>query len=159
MRIVCPSCDAAYDVSDTLVARRRTVRCARCGVEWINEPPPQQPHPDAPAQKAPDPETPPPEAPAPEALAPEAVVRPAAQPQPPAWPLSVTPEARAEQRVIQPPSKPAAAEGNGTVWLAWIASLALLVAVGFAAWQYRADVMHLWPASERVYQTLGLTEQ
>ena len=34
MRIVCPSCHAAYDVPDQVVARRRKLRCARCAADF-----------------------------------------------------------------------------------------------------------------------------
>ena len=34
MRIDCPSCAASYEVSDHLLAGRKTVRCARCGRDW-----------------------------------------------------------------------------------------------------------------------------
>jgi predicted Zn finger-like uncharacterized protein len=152
MRIVCPSCEAAYDVPDTLVARRRTLRCARCGREWANESPADAPPAEAPASEAPASEAGVPKIPVPEVPAPEIAAPP--QPQPPRVAATLS-EALADQRVGQPPSRSPAAK----IWLAWIASLALLAALGFAAWQYRADVMRVWPASERVYQALGLTEQ
>ena len=53
MRIVCPSCSAAYDVPDSLVTAGRTVRCARCGGDWTPvkaaapEPPPPATEPPA----------------------------------------------------------------------------------------------------------------
>lgn len=154
MRIVCPSCEAAYDVPGTLVARRRTLRCARCGREWTTEPPPEQ---------APPADTAPAEVPAPEAGVPEPVletplpevVTPPPEPPQPSRAAATLSEALADQRVSQPPSRSAAAESGGAVRLAWIASLALLAALAFAAWQYRADVMHVWPASERVYRVFG----
>jgi predicted Zn finger-like uncharacterized protein len=34
MIIVCPSCEASYDVPEKVVSSRRTVRCARCGNNW-----------------------------------------------------------------------------------------------------------------------------
>jgi predicted Zn finger-like uncharacterized protein len=150
MRIVCPSCEAAYDVPDTLVARRRTLRCARCGREWATEPPPEQ---------APPADAPPAEAPAPEAGVPEPVpevVTPPPEPPQPLRAAATLSEALADQLVSQPPSRPAAATlRGGAVRRAWIASLALLAALAFAAWHYRADVMHVWPASERVYRVFG----
>jgi predicted Zn finger-like uncharacterized protein len=148
MRIVCPACEAAYDVPDTLVARRRTLRCARCGREWANESPPEQaPPPDAPTAEAPALEAGVPEVSEPEIAAPP-------QPQPSRVAATLS-EALADQRVSQLPSRSPAAK----VRLAWIASLALLAALGFAAWQYRTDVMHVWPASERVYRGVGLAGQ
>jgi predicted Zn finger-like uncharacterized protein len=35
MRIVCPSCSAAYEVGDTLLVPGRSVRCARCSEQWV----------------------------------------------------------------------------------------------------------------------------
>ena len=34
MRIVCPNCDAEYDVPHNLIGNGRRVRCARCGQPW-----------------------------------------------------------------------------------------------------------------------------
>ncbi len=34
MRIVCPSCNAAYDVPDSVVAARRMLRCSRCNTDF-----------------------------------------------------------------------------------------------------------------------------
>ena len=48
MRIVCPACEAEYEVPDTLLANGpRKVRCARCAREWepFAPPPPIQPPP------------------------------------------------------------------------------------------------------------------
>ena len=39
MRIVCPSCQAAYEVPEKLLSgAARKVRCARCGGAWTPEP-------------------------------------------------------------------------------------------------------------------------
>lgn len=35
MRIVCPSCAAAYELPADRLKQRRTVRCARCGGQWV----------------------------------------------------------------------------------------------------------------------------
>ena len=46
MRIVCPSCQAEYEVPDALLhGAHRPVRCARCAAEWTPAAPVQ---PDAP---------------------------------------------------------------------------------------------------------------
>ncbi len=37
MRIVCPACETAYDVPETVLAPGRAVRCARCRSEWVPE--------------------------------------------------------------------------------------------------------------------------
>lgn len=51
MRLTCPKCDAAYEVSPILLAGHQTVRCARCGHNWtppeaeglVAVPPPPEP--------------------------------------------------------------------------------------------------------------------
>ena len=35
MKIVCPSCDAAYEVPEKVATSRRKMRCARCATEWV----------------------------------------------------------------------------------------------------------------------------
>lgn len=35
MRIVCPGCEAAYEVPEAMLSPGRTVRCARCGRDWL----------------------------------------------------------------------------------------------------------------------------
>ncbi len=46
MKIVCPTCNARYDVPEVVLTSRRKMRCARCGGEWVPgdtdapEPPP-----------------------------------------------------------------------------------------------------------------------
>lgn len=38
MRIVCPACEAVYEVPDSLLGKPRPLRCARCGHEWVPQP-------------------------------------------------------------------------------------------------------------------------
>ncbi len=47
MRIVCPSCQAAYDVPAPVLAAGRTLRCTRCSADFTPAAP------DAPAEVAP----------------------------------------------------------------------------------------------------------
>jgi len=35
MKIVCPTCEANYEVPESVLAAKRQVRCARCGNDWI----------------------------------------------------------------------------------------------------------------------------
>jgi predicted Zn finger-like uncharacterized protein len=35
MKIVCPSCEATYQVPEAVVAARRAMRCTRCGNNWV----------------------------------------------------------------------------------------------------------------------------
>ena len=152
MRIVCPSCQAAYEVPEKLLGDApRKVSCARCGNTWVptpSPPPPVEaaaaPAVEAPASKPHDP---------PEPAGPELGLPPPppvlAEPAPPMVP-------RPEQKLV-PPSEPR--PGRGRVLLAalaWVASLALLVGAGWAAVTWRAEIMALWAPSRRVFALLGL---
>ncbi len=62
MKIVCPSCQAQYEVPEVVLTSRRKMRCARCAEEWVPadlrapEPPPMAEAPAAPADEpAPEP--------------------------------------------------------------------------------------------------------
>lgn len=35
MKIVCPTCEATYEVPESVLASKRTVKCARCGNNWV----------------------------------------------------------------------------------------------------------------------------
>lgn len=144
MRMVCPACSAAYDVPETLLAPGRAVRCARCGHEWVPVAPPPPLSPAAP----PVPEPPP----------------------PPRWPDGEVIEEvelePVEQGTVEPPRLTAMdrlalhrdqqRRSRAPLRIAWLLSLLALLALGAAAYQWRAEVMHAWPASQRLYDTLGL---
>ncbi|WP_431282332.1 zinc-ribbon domain-containing protein [Humitalea sp. 24SJ18S-53] len=76
MRIVCPACDAAYQVPDDILARVPEVRCVRCGHTW------------RPAEAAPI--APPPPVAAPDPVPPSA--KPISPPPPPPEPVAPPPE-------------------------------------------------------------------
>jgi predicted Zn finger-like uncharacterized protein len=151
MRIVCPFCSAAYDVPENLIGGQRIVRCARCGQEW--RPGPEEDEPE-PAHSRPEHE-------------PVAPSRPwSPEPEPPSFgprethQLAATAEKQPEtrrvlaiERLMQPwePDKPGIA-----VWLAWAASIGLVLFLIWAGYAWRGSVMHAWPASERLYAALGL---
>jgi predicted Zn finger-like uncharacterized protein len=147
MRIVCPSCQAAYEVPEkVLTAGTKAVRCARCGTEW------------APAAVA----TPPADAPA------------DASPQLPAAVPSLPPPgeraARGESRLssyrprteerdadVWPPTPDdARPRGGRSVIIGWLLSIIVLVGLAGAAVSWRNQVMSAWPASERLFMALGL---
>ena len=131
MLIVCPSCQAEYNVPDALLGHHpRQVRCARCAMEWL----PEELR-GAPAADIEIPIT----APAEVAATPEPYVAPA----PPAAP-SVLVETRAR------------AGGGIAPALAWLVSLAVLGAAGWSAIQWRDAIIQAWPASQRLYQWIGL---
>jgi predicted Zn finger-like uncharacterized protein len=133
MRITCPSCHATYEVPAALLgAEARKVRCARCACEWSPEamaPPPAAPEPPAPRPR-PEPRV-------------ERPLR--ADPLPP-------PE-REPPPSLRARSRPAPV-------LATVAAIAVsvvvLAALGWAAFAWRAEVMHVFPASQRLFAALGL---
>ncbi len=134
MRIACPACAATYDVPDERLAPGRLVRCMRCGADWA--PLAMVAAPVAAPQPLPEPEPPPSmPPPAPVALAPQ-------------------PEPRAPEPRTRRPSR-----GNRPLALAWLLSLAVLAAGAWLAVNRRPDVVSVWPASERAYMALGLSDR
>jgi predicted Zn finger-like uncharacterized protein len=124
MRLVCPSCHAAYDVpDDRLGAGVRRLRCACCAQEWTFEPP------------AP-PARPPPPPPPPRAPAAPLVAEPRIAPPPSFPPDEAVPPA------------------GGHAWAAWTASILLLAGLAVAAVHFRAEITQLWPPSQRLYALL-----
>ena len=138
MRIVCPSCQAAYEVPEKLLSGApRKVRCARCGDAWV---------PEAVVVAVPAVEEVLPPAPEPEPE-PEPV------PEPPAHVAPPPPPPRGAREPDAPPprrGKPVLAA------IAWAASLALLGGAGWAAVAWRAEIMAAWAPSQRLFTLLGL---
>jgi predicted Zn finger-like uncharacterized protein len=152
MRIVCPACDATYDVPDALLAGgTRKVRCARCGTEWL--PSPAAPRgeiefePEPTFDSVPDPSPEPPAGWAPPNADPRGRHEPRLRP------LRSRPEPRAAepQSLEEPPPRAGAA-----AIVAWVLSLLLLAAAAGAAVTWRTQVMAAWPPSERLYSAVGL---
>jgi predicted Zn finger-like uncharacterized protein len=140
MRIVCPSCQAAYEVPERLIDQApRRLRCARCGHEWL----PPELRAETPAV-APPPPGPPPSAP------------------PPVVPPSLRPPARqmdyGEELDEKPPRRRVSAAGasNRVAVLGWLLSVLVLAMLGGAAVAWRGDIMAAWPPSQRVYVAVGL---
>ena len=132
MRIVCPSCTAAYDVPESKLVAGRAVKCAQCGAGWA---------PVVAVLRT----TPPP--------------RPAYVPE--LLPDPVDPEAATQEPAAPAPipvadAPPATLPTGGIVWAGWVASIALLALLAVAAYAWRAEVMRAWPESERAYALLGL---
>jgi predicted Zn finger-like uncharacterized protein len=146
MRIVCPSCAAAYEVPEARVVPGQSVRCARCGTSWTPVAGPQ------PATEAALPRLP------------TAGPVPLPQPTPtPATPTPARPTPSDAQIFSAPnpfagtPERPGAGFAGGAAVLAgWVVSVAAVVGLGWAAVTWRNDIMHVWPPSERLYSTLGL---
>jgi predicted Zn finger-like uncharacterized protein len=142
MRIVCPSCSAAYDVADSLLTPGRTVRCARCGGEWV-------------ARKV--------EAPLVNVEAPLVTVEaplvrePEPEELPPDLPEEQDLESRrltAMDRLAQP--TPPRSSGGAAWQVAWLAIIVVILGLLWGAYAWRADVMADWPQSAHLYSLLGL---
>ncbi len=147
MRIVCPACEAEYDVPEAVGGAGRKVRCARCQTVWLASAAPPAPSP-------PEPEREP--APAPP-IAPPAELEP---PRPPALfadpPRVRSDWGRADRAHEDDDEAPADAPPGVAPWIAaWVLSLVLLGAAGWAGYHWQADVIRLWPASERLYAVLS----
>jgi predicted Zn finger-like uncharacterized protein len=132
MRIVCPSCSAANEVRDDLLAPGRSVRCTRCSEEWQAIPataPPTNPA-DEPGDE------------------------PAARTPPPQPSAAASPRLTAMDRLAsQPAAVPRASNGLRVAWAASLLVLLLFVG-GMLIW--RAGVMRAWPPSTRLYDAIGL---
>lgn len=158
MRIVCPSCQAAYEVPEKLLSGApRKVRCARCGDAWVPEavvvavPAVEEVRPPAPeAEPEPEPE-PVPEPPA-------RVAPPLAPPlaPPPAPPLAAVVPLVADRLVPEPDAPPPRRGKPVLAAIAWAASLALLGGAGWAAVAWRAEIMAAWAPSQRLFTLWGL---
>jgi predicted Zn finger-like uncharacterized protein len=133
MRIVCPSCSAAYEVRDDLLVPGRAVRCVRCGEQWAAVPvaPPSPPSPpEAPADDPPPLTPPPPSA------------------------AAVPPLTAMERLASHPASLP---RPSVALRVAWAASLVVLLLLGWGVIAWRTDLMRIWPPSARLYDALGFT--
>ncbi len=139
MRIVCPSCSAAYDVPDSLLPGGRIVRCARCGNEWM---PVRAETPAAPPALQEHPASAGPEVPAPPAAAEPPKPEPASPPR-----ISAMDRLAAHPAVLRTPRG---------LHLAWAASFLLLALLGWGVYAWRGRIMDHWPPSVRLYAAFGL---
>lgn len=149
MRITCPSCAAEYEVAANLLAARRVVRCARCGHDWTPpaEAAPQVLAPEPAAPAPPPPPSRPPEPPVPRVPElPEATIT---APPAPAIPVPIPP--RGQDAAPRPRRR-----AKALAPLGWAASILVLVALAWAGYQWRSEVVRAWPPSERLYAKLGL---
>jgi predicted Zn finger-like uncharacterized protein len=138
MRIVCPSCEAEYEVPESIVASGpRKVRCHKCAREWQVMPPPGMtvapPPPPEPAA-APMPDTP--RAPAPPPLAEFAPPLP-------------------DPRAAKPIKVKGGAPSLGLVF-AWLFTLAILGGGVGVAWLKKTEIIAFWPPASRIYKLLDL---
>ena len=153
MRIACPTCAAAYDVPDALLAAGpRLLRCARCSTEFSAALPeakaPPEPEPAPALQAAPPPDSALPEpspAPAPPA---ELALAPPERPKPTRGPAAPSP-----MDTLDAPAPP----GQGRLAAAWIASFGTIGAGLFALLHWQAEIAAAWPPASRLYAVLGLS--
>ncbi len=139
MRIVCPNCQATYEVPDALLAGGKAVRCARCGAEW------------APLAAAAAP-TPEPAEPLP-AATPEDHER--VEPRLSGYrPRNV--DSADDARLPPRDDEIELLPRRGGALLGWLISLAILALLIWAAFAFRSQVMGAWPPSARLYAVLGL---
>jgi len=145
MRIRCPSCSATYEVADALLDRPRTVRCAQCAHDWVAEPIIEPTLAETAAETPPEPvraAVPLPESPVHEP-----------EPQPV---FGDTPLSAIERLAAPVDLSPRLRRHDRLLTTAWAASFAILAALGVAGYTQRNRLMQEWPASKRVYATLGL---
>lgn len=162
MRIVCPSCEAEYELPDNLLAAGpRKVRCARCNREWQAAPPPGMSTAPMPPPPAPLPPLPPP------SIAPDVMEEARqASPQPPAPPSEpkakgppplaefvapLVPDGRKPRDMPVPGGPPRV----GLV-IAWLLTVAVLAGGVGAAWLKKAEIVAAWPPAARIYKLLDL---
>jgi predicted Zn finger-like uncharacterized protein len=140
MRIRCPSCSATYEVPETLVERPRTVRCAKCAHDWLATPIDDDPTQEADAAE-PTEATAPVHEPADDELEPI---------------MGPTPLSAIERLSASGDLSPRIRRHDRILTAAWAFSFAALAGLGVAGYTKRDALMREWPASKRVYATLGL---
>ncbi len=137
MRIVCPICSAAYEVRDALLIPGRTVRCARCSEQWVAVP-------LSPAASQASLDEPP------ATLRDDPSGAALLQQSQAALPRMTAMDRLATQPAPLPTRDP-------RLRAAWAASIVVLLLFGWGAIAWRADLMHAWPPSTRLYDAIGLT--
>ena len=128
MEIVCPDCEARYEVAPRIVPEGRSVRCVRCGTTWI-------PLPSAAAGK--------PRVAVADATGTDARRERAPLDPQPGWPSSSS----------APPEPPTS---RVPLLGAWLASVAVLLVLGWGVVHFRRAIAADWPPSARLYASLGL---
>ena len=134
MRIVCPSCAAAYDVPAERFEPGRPVRCSACDNGWLPWPLVAEPQPLA-------------------AIEPDFDID-LAQTEPVPRPARPVPGPDRLRGLVQH----AAPSPHRLVQAGWIATALVLGTAVWAGVRHREGVMQAWPPSERVYVALGLAK-
>lgn len=175
MILTCPSCSTRYRIKDGSIGPSgRSVKCAKCGHEWVEMPegaaaPAPQAEAPPPPPPAEEPAPPPPPAAEPAATEPEA---PAPEPEAPEEPAPAAADAEEAPAEAEPEPEPepaprarprpapaaraaAEAERRGVGAAAWIALLLVVGGLGAAGYFYRTQIVEIWPPAAKLYQTLG----
>lgn len=150
MILTCPSCDTRYSVDGTkFPSQGRTVRCAKCGHSWHQDPEAPELEPALTAEPSIAAMAP---AAAPASVPDAAVPEPVA---PAAVPESVTPT-RAYAPPPEPPAPRVPMASRLAVAAGWAGLIAVVLLIGVSAVRYRQDIAVIWPQSAGVYSSLGL---
>jgi len=135
MILTCPSCGTRYRAETASFAPPgRNVRCAKCSHVWFHA----VAEPEAAAVAAP------------------LGASPAEPGRAPSMGAIVTERKAAEQELRRVTEEDEPRRSRVVPALTVILVLLLLAALGWSAVQYRQTVVRLWPASERVYDAIGL---
>jgi predicted Zn finger-like uncharacterized protein len=152
MILVCPSCAARYDVDGSkFPAEGRKVRCQKCGHVWHQAPEADQaeieeaifnPQPEPPeAELQPEPET---------------------EPEPgPAWRAPAEAEetedaAYSAAEDDEPVAAKPAGARNAAIIAGWAGLVAAVLVIGFAAANYRTQIVTIWPQSASLFSKFGM---
>mgnify|MGYP006265624889 CR=1 FL=1 len=148
MILTCPSCGTRYSVDGTkFPSQGRTVRCAKCGHSWHQDPEAPEPVSAMPDEPAPAVSAPIAEAPAPAPVA-----------------ASTVPDGFTPTRTYAASASAKAAETGPRVPMAsrlavaagWAGLILVVLLIGISAVRYRQDIAVIWPQSAGVYSSLGL---
>lgn len=171
MRIVCPSCSAAFEVPKTRLAPGQAVRCARCGTDWtpLAAPEPAKVAQSGVAQSGVAQSGVAQSGVAQSTVAQSEVAQSEQSPERPLPSRNPEPVILTKSAVLAVPRRTLLAPllnrlnltlmAEPALVAGWTVSIAVLLALVWAAVIWRSDVMHAWPPSERLYTTLGLAAE
>jgi predicted Zn finger-like uncharacterized protein len=146
MILTCPQCSTRYQVDGAkFPSTGRNVRCAKCGHVWHQLGPMAEPDPDADIIV--------------EEPAPRPSPRPAPEPvavQPRAAAFVPAPERHVEAEVEEPPRARRSWLGRIAIFFGWLLLLGLVLAIAWAAVNFRDSVAMLVPSSKSFYSAVGL---
>ncbi len=131
MILTCPACGTRYQADEAnFPPAGRKVRCAKCGHVWHQQGLEPQPEPDV------------------------AAIAPGPAPEP--EPVFSRARAFAPKAVPEAPREPIAWGPLLGVAAGWVALIAAVLVIGYAAVRYRQEIAMIWPQSAGVYSSLGL---